>query len=518
MEDRAPASGPAAWVRDHAWAVALGAIVVLVGAAQRRWVLDSVLGQADFDEATVGVQAMRFTHGHLEAFFLNQPYGGTLEPGLVAVVFKVFGSSTFALKVVPMALALAAAWLTRMVAVELRLSRTAQWCAPILVWCGPAYAVLFSTKERGFYGVALVLSAAYLLLGLRLARDPCRRDVVLLGACVGLGWWQTPLTFAVAVPVVVWLLCIRPQVVRELLWAVPAALVAALPWLVWNAGHGWASLKPASGFGTSYGDRYFDWMLRLQVVTGLETPFDHTRTLVGFRWAGLVLLAVVLVLASIRTAWEAPGFLAAVILGYGGIYAINTLAAGVGADPRYMYLMVPVVAVSFAALLPEVQRDATRFAVGLAVLALVTTSTAWGLSGTRDAAEVRHPNAFLASPGIERVTRLLEAHGVEAAITDNSGMQLAFLSQGRVVGTSFAVPRLAAYEYQGRAAPKSTYVLDTTLLSNADTLRWWLTWKRIPFEEHTVGKYRVFFISKRVLPSDAHLVVFGGQLGASFDR
>lgn len=496
------------WVSVHRWAIATWTLALVAGAAMRWWILAGTLGGADLDEATVGIQAGRFADGHLSVFFLNQGYGGTIETGLVAATMQVFGTNLVALKLVPMVLALVAAALTWQIAVELRLSRTARWAVPVLVWCGPAYAVLFSTKERGFYGVALVLAAAYPVLVLRMAERATVRDAVLLGLCVGVGWWQSPLTLLVAVPAVVWLLCMRPLVVRALWCALPAALVGALPWFVWNVRNGWSSLDQASSFGTTWSDRFLDWLERLQVVVGLETPFDRGRQLIGFRWAGLIILLVVVVGATVRTRAQAPGFLAALVAGYGLLYGINTLAAGVGDDPRYTYLMVPVVAVCIGAVLPDPPNDWQRSAVVLLVGALAVASTMWGLVGTRDAAEVDHPNPFLASPGIEEVADLLEARGAHAAITDSAGMQLAFLTDEEVIGASFAVPRVHAYEVAGRDADPSTYVLDDRKLANADRLRLWLTAHGKAFEERRIGTWRVFFLDEQIAPADLPLYVF----------
>lgn len=500
------------WIADNPWQAAFWVIALGVGIAMRQWILHTSLGTADLDESTVGIQATRFNRGLFDTFFLNQAYGGTVETGLVALTFRVLGTSVVTLKLVPMVSALVAAVLTYRVAVRLELGRTGQWVAPVLVWCGPAYAVLFSTKERGFYGVALVLAAAYPLLVLRLAERPSMRDVLVLGTCVGLGWWQTPLTFLVAVPAVLWLIRSRPSIVRELLWGAIPASVAALPWLMWNAGHDWSSLHPASGFGTSWADRYVDWMVRTRVVMGLETPFDDHRSLTDLRWAGVVLLGLVVAAATYRTRRSAPGLLATLVVGYGLLYAVNTLAAGVGADPRYTYLMVPAVALCLAALLPDIQHDSVRFALSLLVLVLITWSTTWGLLGVQAASDRPRPNSFLSSPGIDEVARLLDRRHVDAVISDTGGMQIAFLTDERVVGASFAVPRLYDYEFAARAADPSVYVLDDGLLDNDVILRRWLIRNKVPFEQHRIGKWQVFLISKRVLPSDAGLLVFGGQL------
>jgi hypothetical protein len=502
-----------AWVRARRWPLVLWALAATSGVLVRWWILGTSLGGADLDEATVAIQARRFGEGSFNAFFFNQPYGGTVETGLVALAFELLGSEAVVLKVVPMALAALAAAVAYLSARELGLTRTGQWCVPVLVWCGPAYGVFLSTKERGFYGVSLVLAAAFPYLVLRLRTDPSRRDAILLGACVGLGWWQTPLTLLVAVPAVAWLAVVHPRSVRALRWSVPAALVAALPWFWWNVGNGWASLRRPSGFGTSWWDRLVDWGERLAVVTGLETPFDAGRRLIDLGWAGLAIVVVVVVLATLRTRRQAPGLLAVLVVGYGLLYAVNTLAAGVGEDPRYTYLMVPVVALCLGAIVPDPTTDDRRFALALAVLVAATASTWWGVVGLRDAADRPQPNVFLSSPGIDEVAELLAERGIEVATTDWAGMQLAFATDEQVVGSSFAVPRLAEFEQRAAAAPRSTYVIDRGLLANAIRLQRYLDTEGIDYELHRIGTWRVFFIDEQVTPADAGLQVFGEQLG-----
>src|SRR5690348_7743800 len=63
----------------------IAGIFVLVGVAiaLRVWVLRSPVGRADSDEAVVALMARAILHGHHPTFFWGQPYGGTLEPGLV---------------------------------------------------------------------------------------------------------------------------------------------------------------------------------------------------------------------------------------------------------------------------------------------------------------------------------------------------------------------------------------------------------------------------------------------------
>lgn len=503
------------WAADHAAELVAWIVIVAVGVGLRWWVLAGPLGDPDLDEATVGVQALAFGRGHLATFFPNQPYGGTMEPFLVSIVLKVTGQGIVALKVVPMACALAAAVLTWRAAIRLELGRAGRWCAPLLVWWGPAFAVVFSTKERGFYGVGLVLCAAYVLLVLRLDQRPLRRDLYLLGATVGLGWWQTPLTMLVAVPVVAWLVWRRPIVLRAWPRAAAFAALGALPWLVWNARHRWRSLKGGYAFETSWWQRVQGFGDKLRMVIGMETPFDGSRHLVGGRWTGVAVVVAVVAAATVRTLDRAPWLLAVAVAGYGVLYGLNGVAAGVGQDPRYAYLLVPVMALAVAALVPDgagarvglpkhLRSAGALLTVGAAVVALST----WGIAGMEDVARRPRADKFLASPGIREVSALLDASGRRHVITDIAGMQITYLTAGRVQAGSFSVPRYRPLELAARRAPRSTYVLHDTELANADRMRLYLAQRKIPHRAVHVGTWWMFLMDQRVLPEDVPLLFF----------
>jgi len=499
----------------------VAALVVLAGLGLRAYVWSTALGEPDLDEATVGVQAEAFLDGDVAVFFPNQAYGGTLETGLVAVAFAVLGTSTFVLKLVPVALAVAATALTWRAARRVVPSRLGQWCVPALMWCWPASAVLFSTKERGFYGVALVLAAAIVLLVLRLDAEPTARDIVLVGLCLGLGWWTTPLSLLVAVPALAWLIARHPALVRATRPVALAALAAGLPWILHNVTHGFSSLEAPSGFGTSWADRTGDFLDKLPIVAGLETPWDPDRRLLPWSLALQAVVVVVVVVATLRTRRRAPGLLATILVGYGVLYGLNGLVAGVGGDPRYLYPLLPVLALSVGSLIPDPVPAASDHLVGagivvadedrdlrmlLAVTAAAVGLTVWGLVGTRAVASAPDPDSFLSSDGIEGVTDLLEDRGVGTAITDVSGMQITFLSDRRVEASSFVVPRVPAVERGARADPTSTYVLDADLYGNADRLDAWLTARGVAAERHRIGRWRVFLLDQRVLPEDAGLL------------
>src|SRR5438128_28774 len=82
--------------------IALGA-----GLALRLAVIASSLGELDGGEAVVGLMARHIAFlGDRPVFYYGQPYLGSLEAFSAAPLFRVFGSNTMLLKLVPTAYSL----------------------------------------------------------------------------------------------------------------------------------------------------------------------------------------------------------------------------------------------------------------------------------------------------------------------------------------------------------------------------------------------------------------------------
>ena len=118
-----------------------------------------------------------------------------------------------------------------------------------MFWLWPPFDVFQLTHQQGFYASDVVYCALLLLLALRVVERPDSAGSASSGSSLGLAFWQT----AQIVPVA--------AADRRLddrgsarpacgtLWlAVLLAVLGTLPWIVWNAGHGWESLDmPAYG-------------------------------------------------------------------------------------------------------------------------------------------------------------------------------------------------------------------------------------------------------------------------------
>jgi MFS family permease len=495
-------------------AAALG-VALVVGVVQRWNVLTGPLGYIDLDEATAGIAARSF-FAEPSVFFPGQPYGGTPESVLVALVHQGFGSGTLQLKVVPIVLHLVACCLVWGAARRVVPSRAGQLAAPVLLWLGPAAGVWQSTKERGFYGAAIVAAALIVWLVARLDHHVTRsggvtddraaltrRELVGLGLAMGVGWWISPLLLLVALPAVGWLLFRDPSRLDYWPRVLAGAVIGALPWIGWNVLHAFRSMRQPASLGTDAFTRFGDGVAKVAVLVGLETPWDPDRTLVPMaRFVAVAILLVALVVAISRHPSTGASLPAVLVVGYLLLYPLANNTGTVGADPRYLYPMLPALALLIAGLVPS-PRWLPSSVVVLVVAGLAAASTSWGMVGLD---EVRTLDVrFLEAPGTSRVIDLLEEQEVEFAVTDLAGTQITYETGGRVKASSFAVPRFDDLECLMLVEQPSTYVLDNNLANNVANLEWYLATNEIPYTKQQIGTWTVVFAEEWVPPWEAGL-------------
>jgi MFS family permease len=495
-------------------AAALG-VALVVGVVQRWNVLTGPLGYIDLDEATAGIAARSF-FAEPSVFFPGQPYGGTPESVLVALVHQGFGSGTLQLKVVPIVLHLVACCLVWGAARRVVPSRAGQLAAPVLLWLGPAAGVWQSTKERGFYGAAIVAAALIVWLVARLDHHVTRsggvtddraaltrRELVGLGLAMGVGWWISPLLLLVALPAVGWLLFRDPSRLDYWPRVLAGAVIGALPWIGWNVLHAFRSMRQPASLGTDAFTRFGDGVAKVAVLVGLETPWDPDRTLVPMaRFVAVAILLVALVVAISRHPSTGASLPAVLVVGYLLLYPLANNTGTVGADPRYLYPMLPALALLIAGLVPS-PRWLPSSVVVLVVAGLAAASTSWGMVGLD---EVRTLDVrFLEAPGTSRVIDLLEDRDVRFAVTDLAGTQITYETGGRVKASSFAVPRFDDLECLMLVEQPSTYVLDNNLANNVANLEWYLATNEIPYTKQQIGTWTVVFAEEWVPPWEAGL-------------
>jgi 4-amino-4-deoxy-L-arabinose transferase-like glycosyltransferase len=322
----------------------------------------------DADEAVWGLMARAALHGDASTFFWGQAYGGTQEVAAVAGLFALGGTHVFLMRVVPIVLGAAAA------IVVWRIGRRTIGELPAVVagcvmWIWPPYVIWKLDVWHGFYASGLVYSALIILFALRLDAQPSRRDAAVFGLLLGLAFWQTLQIVPIAGPAIVWLTVRRPAVWRHAWLAAPAALLGALPWLLSNLHHDWWSFDLPSG-DTPYRNRLrsaVDATLPMQL--GLRVPYS-SEWLLGRTLSGVAYVAIG---AAFLVGWwklrrRPISLLFLVVACYPFLSAVSGLA-WLTTEPRYMVMVVPALAVLFAAPATTLPRAALVLAVAAALTA-----------------------------------------------------------------------------------------------------------------------------------------------------
>jgi hypothetical protein len=248
------------------WLCLLFALLVRV------WLVIHTNGFIDGDEALVGIQAQHILHGELPIYFYNQPYMGSLEAYLVALLFAIFGSSVWTLRAEPILLSLVVVYLTWRLAALLadytHVSQPAKrWfmtIAALFAAIPPLYDTVLELRTLGGYIEIFLLMLLLLIAVLQLTRrqqaGTTLRELAwywaAIGLIVGLGFWINPLIVCALLAAALWLLWSFVQLARQYTQAgqtafsvlkqlipataaLPTCLLGLTPALIWGATHQW---------------------------------------------------------------------------------------------------------------------------------------------------------------------------------------------------------------------------------------------------------------------------------------
>jgi len=414
--------------------VVLVVVAGLLGLGIRLWFVFHTPSNADED--VVGILAQNALHGHFQAFYGGQAYGGTAEPDLIAVAFAVFGPSIVVGRLVLVVLDAVAAVLVWRITLRLVAVRSVALLAAALAWCAPAVVLRDSVRLYGFRGVTMVCGLAALLLAVRIYHGERNApQFVLLGLAVGIGWWSSPEITYFVVPVAVVLVMAvvgTPHPERRRWWAAAGTFlvalgVGALPWIWANARSGlgsldtgqFASQTPYLGYAGRLGV-FFRYVLPM--VLGLTRVEDGHRLLgpaqEAVEIAFLAVLGVAVVLCILR---GGPSLaVAAAVVAFPFVYAYSP-ASWTWADGRYCIYLPPLLAVTLAVGATEsvrrtgITRDgATWLMAGTLVIAALLSTV-----GARSVMSLK-PGGYTSTwsdpdtPTVAFASRL-EAAGVHAA-------------------------------------------------------------------------------------------------------
>jgi hypothetical protein len=257
--------------KDSSSKIAIGPLLIclVIALAVRSWLAYHTLGFIDGDEALVGIQAQHILQGQFPTYFYNQPYMGSLEAYLMAIIFAIAGSSVWTLRAEPILLSLVVVWLTWRLAGALADTahlplHAKQWfmnIAALFAAIPPLYDAVLQMRMLGGYIEIFILMQVLLLSALqltnrRVAGAP-RRELALrwagIGFLVGFGYWVNPLVIYGVLAAALWIAwdCVklvlqsrslqqlRRVVILPALASLPACVIGMTPALVWGARNQW---------------------------------------------------------------------------------------------------------------------------------------------------------------------------------------------------------------------------------------------------------------------------------------
>lgn len=270
-------------LRSPLWLCLLAALLIRV------WLVYHTHGVIDGDEAMVGIQAEHILRGEHPYYYYGQPYMGSLEAYLMAILFAIAGPSVWMLRAEPILLSLGVVWLTWKLAGIL--ADTAQLppfaqqmfktIAALFAAISPLYDTVLELRTLGGYIETFVLMLCLLIAAFQLTRrwqaGAANKELALrwagIGFIVGLGYWVNPLIVIAVMAAAIWIVvfCIVKLVqlarqgtsesrqsplsfLKSLLLAVaaiPACLVGLAPALRWGALYHWANFTYALQLGES---------------------------------------------------------------------------------------------------------------------------------------------------------------------------------------------------------------------------------------------------------------------------
>lgn len=439
------------------------ALAGIAGVVLRAWIMATSVGRLDADEAVTGLMAMNILDGDLPAFFWGQNYGGTLEAFLSAPVHAVFGAHKVTVEIVPVMLHAVASLIVWRIGRRLVGESRARLAAAIY-WVWPAYSLWKSTKAHGFYAAGTVLALLAILLAFRMLDRITTRDAALFGLVLGAGWWTTPQTVVVFVPVVLWLIVSRPFVYKKAPFAVAGAAVGAAPWLVFTVRDGWASTMggaTVSSFGGVWDHLVGIFRNGWPAILNLRVPWSQrwlfTPWVGRFVYAALVGAFVWLfVRVMFGRKRDARAQMLVLVLGLFPLILASSSDGFYTNEPRYFHLLVPVVALLFVYAVKEWTPALAVVAVGAAVL---MSATGIALMARNEVTAVHVPDIQL-PPDVSPAIEALEKRGVRHVHTHYwISYLITYLTDERIIASpNTDSVRNAEYAARVAADPDAAHV------------------------------------------------------------
>jgi len=362
-------------------------------------------GWVNTDGAYGAFVALRLLAGMRPApvFTIGANYQGTLKGHLAALFSLLSGAEDLSRMLVLASLLLDLVFIAATMMLARRIGgRAAAVAGGLYLALGPKFLTVFSLNSVGQYVDVLALGGLALALVPALLQDePSPRDrwrALAVGLLLGAAFWQQPVATCYAIAVFVALAFRRgPGARARWGWTIAGALVGALPVVLWNLRHGWASgeIMSADPAGLRAQAEALPYLIRRTVDTSLPVLAGVSP---GHPWLGLAgsalrfvagslvpaALIAFLVLrgreiaTSVRAGRPSPALLPPLLLAACLALVWATAAGAVYARPRYLLPVMAATAVQIGVVWSHLwSRSRAAAAIVLSALLALNVTGMW---------------------------------------------------------------------------------------------------------------------------------------------
>ncbi|HMO02169.1 MAG TPA: glycosyltransferase family 39 protein [Oligoflexia bacterium] len=156
----------------------------------------------DSDEAIVGLMAKHINEtSKIPVFYYGQPYMGSFEALVAAILFKLFGISSVTLKTTPLIFSVLLIPLIYLLGIK-AYSKRAGIFAAALIAVPPQMLVEWSAKARGGFSEIIFLGGLALFFFFRWLDSRKFIDLAISYAILGLGWWTNNQIIFFGLPII----------------------------------------------------------------------------------------------------------------------------------------------------------------------------------------------------------------------------------------------------------------------------------------------------------------------------
>lgn len=504
-------------------------LIILLGVFVRLDFLIAGGGVLDGDEAIIGLMAKHIKEGsNYPIFFYGQPYMGSIESYLAAVVFGVFGISGYGLLIVPTIISILLIPLVYLMARRF-VSQGAALLATLYFAVPPQPLIIWSIKARGGFIETVFIGAVVFLMLARAIRAELPPRSFALGLVLGICWWINfqALYFIVLSGLVYLAIISRCRLpyyesrlgllLRHAVVGTGGFLIGSLPFWWYNLNHNFASFGTfvAGGSSDRLSHLHGFFSEALPILLGARREWSYVDVFPNSSLLAYVILALMLVVyLSLRVGElvelvTSRQFSRAAPIEIFPIFVVLVSAIFIVSSygwltqaPRYLlpiYIAIPVL---FGFTAVNMNR---YFAIIYVVAALSLNLSSLYLGGRAIGGQPFVTDGERVSPDHKELNHWLADNHISFIRTNYwIGYRVAFETEERVRFVRFQEPgfsRIPAYELEGMAQPTNEipYVLTA---KQGEIVKRALRLIGTEFLETTLSGYTVLFNLKDALPAE----------------